>query len=1179
MIKIAEKQDNISNKIKVINTVKTIIDITSSNILELKLRYENHYDSDSFLKLSEKIQKYSFLYQEFNDTSNTILLRQLLNNPSYYPITIDKNINSNRMSEQSNRMSEQSNNCIYTYVPCTKNILDINYKKSTIPAETSVYVIGIAVDLLKQGDITPDIVSKYIHPEYLDIFKNEQKYKVIYFEEDAKNILIKLFNQLQHAINFNYSVNQLIIIPSYTPYVYKHYDDSVSITSWYSKQEVSYIKLLLNDDRNWVHNLDPVYQLDSNFVLLLYCLTSGIKSEEVVNYIDSKTSSIIVNDKKNVIQLTKIQNDNIGKRYIIIINKLFGSNVKTNLLISLSKSKYLRLPGGSMAIPNMLITDTNPNSILNLLSKDQQKLVLLEYDKQEKFMKEYKKNTCPHVKLLLKLKYAKTEKDLQMYFNEISTYFKDTNVTDFINCINCGFQIMCIHNYNKIQYKLENMSPSNILSNLLKYSLKLVNGSYHEYYCKICGEKLIHDYYIEEHNLKTKSSIDLTETEIEVRSYMWSVIITILQKSTNNDLLINDRKIAMHISDNIKSLLFSKISELTDSNKLIIVIYVCAYFLNMIKKYNIPILNIDITSQTSKIVEKLLIYIYTRYSTIIKSTNTSTDFIKLKFISAYNEIFKQNNFDSNLITNNETKLSTFVFTIDPIYKYSTFIHKLVGTLSDKTDLSPAKLKKEFEFIFGSSLNDIINSAKSNVKNPIYTDIINKRYGKTLQVDSLDFCYKNEDLNIYNNLASLKDENKIISNFLRNDFSLYILASYVIFCKYIKHTSDQIKYNVFLDLLKRFKEVEKIYLGLNKKYTKHPTYLIQYTKDSHFKEIPILITEIFDENGIKHKWKKYYYDSNDDLTDVGCVICGIKRKEIKKINIEKTWKSLNSLSDINTFFNFYKIRCPVENIHTWINNKCSKCKLTVETLDDAIIGYLTDSIFDYYDNFISKFIEEKHILSTELNNIQVYDNGGEYKREYIANKTYDFTSFVKVSEITGVSIIEIESIGIMEGRTYDEIKNKINIPTITIDIIYATYGVYLYILSNSYNKINFKNITRYSLYIDEEIINLHKYIIQNICDLILHIHQTYEDFAITIFKKVINDQLLLTIPIIITLEDNVDDSNIYIGDDIEDNGEDLYEEKLLKGNVNKDVYYSSQNFDYDFTEDNPNNEINTDVDRG
>jgi len=886
-------------------------------------------------------------------------------------------------------------------------------------------------------------------------------------------------------------------------------------------------------------------------------------------------------------ELIKIEKENIkvanmAKRYIIIIGKKLGSNVQQKILLSLSMGKHLRLPGGSMSIPTISPNVNNPLTILKLLTKEQQNVVKIEYDKQEKYMNAYFSNKCAHLVTYKQLINSKNIDTTKLILNAIKKYFQLEILNGFYTCINCNFHIMCSHVYDRYQYQIDNLSIGVINNNLIKYAIKVKVNKGHEYYCKYCGEQLVKDIYIDD-EYKYKPKQILSDVEIEIRNYTWSVIMNVIHSAE----LFNEKSLAIYISNNIRTLIEAKaLNQFNDNIKLICIMYTFAFILLLMKDHKISFLKIDFNLLSSKIAEKLLTYMYSKYNTLIRSLNINSDYIKNEFMLAYKDIITMSKIDGPIdipVNNSEFDLANFILYIDPIYKYAKNICRLFSKISFKTDISKDTLKKEFELILGTTLPNIIKSAKENIKNPIFTDVINKRFGSTLQTTNLEFFYKHPKLNIYNNLISIDNEDNILQKFLNGDHTHYLFSCYIMFCKYIKNIHNETEYDKFRELFIQFSNEEKKMLDILHIYSQKPLYSFTYKTNSHFVEKKITITDLYDENGIKHKWNVFYYGNTsftvinnkssnvipgpkkEPLTDVGCSICGIKKSETMKLNIKKTIKSVNAMSDINSFYMFYKVRCPVNDLHEWTNNSCTKCKLILTMIDQVIVNKIDSNILEYYNTYLSKFIEEKKYFKKDIDD-NITPKNIQLNKLIIPTWEPNYNPIVEVSKLTGYDTNIIESIGITEGRTYTEIEEGINIPEIELYNVYSAYSELIFITSKYMeNNKSSKNL-KYTILFDILLYQIsykdvHKFIIQSICEIVL-LMNTAE-----IFITIIKNQKLLSVAINSMATDESDDV-VYLGDDIGDSGEDLIVMQKVEDN-----YFSSTNVDYDFIE---NNESHIDI---
>ena len=1161
----------LEEKIKIITIDNKIIDIEFTDINELDLKYEDNEFKSEFINLAIKIQRLSFLYSLNYELPNTILLRNLLFNPACYPI-ID--------------ITNKDKDLLYTRIPIRKKTFTKNYDIWNFSSEKEIYVLGIIIDKQKYGSILFDyefIESKFIVPEYNDKYDIHKDNYLIYFfkNKDINKLLLSLLEQLQYSVYF-YNLTNKFKYEEIEEYKEYKKQEEFKIISWYSDKEIKVLKYFIE---SWTYNLEPLEKLNKNWDVIYYGLIEGYNSIHITNYFNAieieknrlKAYLLIENEKTKYI--------NMSKRYIDIIKNKIGSDIYIKIIRLISNVKSNRLVGGSMAIPKTIIDVNDPDIILNLLTKKEQEIVKVEYNRQEQYMLSYYKNKCPHLNEYKKMIQSKNQFTTKLHFNNLITYFDNelSNDLEWIVCNNCNFNIMCKHVYDKIVCIISNLSDGQIIDKLMSYAVKIKFNKMNKFYCKICGEILIQDYFIQENVFKPKSMIYISKNDSEIKNYTWHVILNILKEYTD-DSYINENKFANFISNEVYPLIEKNIVEFDDNAKIIIILFIHAYMLEVIKIQKISFFNIKNEQITSNIVKKILSYTFTKYENLIIKTKNNTESIKNEFISIYKKIFN-NKLSTNVPVNNmETNLINYIFTIDPIYNYAKYIYSIYKNIQINNETDIQKIKKNFELIIGNSLPNIIKEAKENSKNKKYVNIIYKRFGIVMQYSSLKFFYNNKHLNLYRNLISIDE--KLITTFLNGSYHLYKYISYILYHKYLLADNDE-DYEEFQKLLSKVRNIEnKLFNKL--KLIDFPRVNIMYEKDAKFIETKVYISDLYDKNAVRHKWK-YNKDNQVDI----CTICNIKRNETSTLDNDKIWDMFLRINfDIDPFFLFYKIKCPIESIHLWENNKCSKCEITISMLNNVIIKKYDSDILDYYNKYLVTFnkeqeeIKKNNVIEKEINNNIKHIQSSIESIQY----EYNYTIVVTISKLFTIDINLIESIGLTENRLYTEVIQNINTPEVDIHHVYAAYAELIFILHSYFNQIDNKDIKFFNYVNDFNIIlysyplsTVHKYIIQSICELLFYVYDINKELAQKIINEVIYRQKLFSLPKTINWklmedDDDEEDSNniVYLGDDIGDNGEDIYHERILKGGNNtRSLYYSSKNIDYDFTEDNPNNELNKD----
>jgi hypothetical protein len=1148
-------------KIKIVSTSKNILNIFTANELEIESQFEDHL-KDNFIIIAKRLQKIPFMYSNIIDnTSDTILLRNLLYIPSIYPIISKKNTE------------------IYTRTPFKTNII-LDNEIYSIPPETQIYLTELAVDLNKQGEFFPyneyfkDVIMShlikhgYIIPEYTHDThntQNEQNIIIIPFKNDIIKILTNLTNQIKYANQYywSYALESYIFNTTFyflhhkpVPVIYSTYN----ITSWYDNQTIKNIKFLLKNDSDWVYNMSPLIDLKNNIDLLLYISTES-NSEHVNNYFINKELEQIRHEKLLISKKQSIKQSNLAKRYIIIIEKKLGSELYRKILKELNKSQKI---SSSMNISSLYdIKDSD--TVLSFLTKEQRELVKVEYNRQENYIESYKNNKCSHIEIYKQLIHSKDTNFSRLHLLKLTEYFSQV-IDGFHMCKNCKFRIICSHKYEKIKNEIERVPLDVINNNLYNYTIKVKILNSNTYYCKYCGEQLLRDIILDDFEVKKKTVI--YEDDYDMRSFIWSVLIPIVKSIP----IGNEKQVLIFISNTLRPIIYRQFTIFDNTTKLSIVMHCYAYILKIIKEQKINFFEIKPDTPTSKVAEQLISLINVKYRTLIKELNMTTITLKTEFTNAYKNII-----DLNVIptSNTELEFANFLINIDPIYHFAKTIYILTSKAnkSAKNDftVSPQELKTEFETIMGNSVPVLVKSAKKNVKNPNYSNIINKRFGSVLNVDDIDYFYKIPELNVYSNLLPIDNANKILNDYItkknmsiteRN--AMNIQVSYIMLYKYINNIFNRIDYLEFRKTLDLVRSIEEQTIKDQSIY--RSIYRIRHV-NSHFVKKNIDITRLYDENGSKHLWNIYYYGSKkynkppsskeSELTDLGCSVCGIKRSNTSTLDLQKTKTAVNAMSDLHSFYIFYKVRCPVSELHTWSMDRCTKCGFEMAITYKINNNKLDSSVFDYYHKYLNVF--EQH--SMQNNDITTFLVEKKEYQEEVQHFEWNYTIIIKTAQIFKINVDSILTIGLFENKSYeDDVKSE----PIQLINIYLAHTELIYVLSKSKNDIkkDYHKIYKYLLYNKPYEIT-HKFVIQSICEILLSIQDI--EYATEIITTVIHHQKMTSIPTMSSITDDRD-VGVYLGDEPVE--EDTSEININLNGSYKNIDYSYSDIKYNEQSDKP-----------
>lgn len=284
--------------------------------------------------------------------------------------------------------------------------------------------------------------------------------------------------------------------------------------------------------------------------------------------------------------------------------------------------------------------------------------------------------------------------------------------------------------------------------------------------------------------------------------------------------------------------------------------------------------------------------------------------------------------------------------------------------------------------------------------------------------------------------------------------------YRLFAKYTKSIVSQEAYDQYIKEFLIYRRSEDS-LRVAKALTSiKPYYDFKHVQDNR-EPIKVSLSSIYDEDGRRHDWSKnvtyYYRTSYDDaespeieikggpagikyarendilmpnmpLVDLKCPICGIRASKIYTLNEKLIINSIQITSAIDSFFVFYKSRCPEGDLHNWTatDTTCTKCGLDISILKELNVGQFTNSKItrDYYEKYYNMF----EIARTEIRgDLQIIKSPVILDVKVDISWKSDYSLIVLASELVGVNPTLIDAIGCMEGREYSDIVEGIGIP--------------------------------------------------------------------------------------------------------------------------------------------------------
>ena len=202
------------------------------------------------------------------------------------------------------------------------------------------------------------------------------------------------------------------------------------------------------------------------------------------------------------------------------------------------------------------------------------------------------------------------------------------------------------------------------------------------------------------------------------------------------------------------------------------------------------------------------------------------------------------------------------------------------------------------------------------------------------------------------------------------------------------------------------------LKATKKYKKRI-----YTNDPH-------ITSIYNEKGIAHNWDILIYNDGTEvkkseahlnkqkiIVNYKSSLTGILRTETNKLNWHEADVAYYKKIAKKTFFQFYRVKCPENGLHTFKDNICTKCGYVDNKIDNS-----------YYEKYKNIYINETKRLENAWHKDDNENDNYKKKKNVKSNWKYNKSSIIEISKLATIPINVIEYIGAMEGRTTLEIYN-------------------------------------------------------------------------------------------------------------------------------------------------------------
>ena len=968
-----------------INSTLNILNLDSSlknndNLIEYKLSDIIYLDNYvEFLAELENINQDSNEVVKKSDStfSKKVIIKKLLE--FLNPIIDDNNILNVIHKSDKKKIIIDKNQILLNYKInakyINKKISTLDLKNYIIPVLNHFNILGLYNNKIqylipyKLNEFSLELNNIFnkisIHNAKIFIKSLQYSNKAL-FTLDTVNTydLIKLYNYNMNKFEL-YTNNKEILNNTYN----NNKDISIQINEdndnfiIYFNKNVPINKKIIDIDKC---NLFLTHKIGNYFSNNIY---NSFNNDGLLNLYENIYLYSLDNDKtqniiKNILDQKKYQKE-YQNNLLILENKILINNK----LEYITKKKF----------PNLFNVNSKENIFnkfnkfdINKIPKKNKEVILLEFKKNEDYIKNQLYNKCKH-KNVLKTFYKSINK--YQSFQELLKFIKkDNKENNIYKCNLCSYNLICPHivDYYVLFFnkKIQNKNDDYVhLKILNKYMAKAPIDMI--YYCKICGEELGKSYDIEQNiEFKDNERVNTLEysddTSSMIKNNVSYIVYTYISFKGIN-ITINKQQIIKYIIDNIslyinnieKKLRKSKNYDNTKINDLInfnIIVFTYACIIFIMNKYTNLVFNkINKTKNFDNIIvqKKSEIKSTEGSGKKTKKGGKSMNHIKENFREAYDLIINTNylilskldyNKNSEIIKNILVKSYTFINESNELeldmkksnnleLVYNSSIYKYYYNIKNLYPISKDNNNKRKNIGIMLNFQDVYKSPLKKIKYDDYTNILGK-----IELDKKpDYLFEKIEIprfSNFSNLDKIENMNKI------NSFSEYKYYSFVLFIYFIKNRLYELPIYEFIELGKDIKNLENIYIdkiktNINEDYTKYSDIMSIYiNKSLILKQYEqTLIKDNIDFNqypysNIKLNNSRYYYNKDIKLNKYICKIDGklhtynlyIYKLDDKEyiINKKELDKNLSITGNKKTKF---------------IDYQCNKCKLRKNYIKD------------------------------------------------------------------------------------------------------------------------------------------------------------------------------------------------------------------------------------------------------
>jgi hypothetical protein len=676
------------------------------------------------------------------------------------------------------------------------------------------------------------------------------------------------------------------------------------------------------------------------------------------------------------------------------------------------------------------------------LSKKQLDVVELTLAKQHDMIKHASEQKCEHLKLLSRV--MRSNRQGRRFdargWEDLKKLIPQTSETELSRCTACSQLVICPHTYELLNNNLKRHNKDLRSGSEFRVSLiRKFSGStplQDAFFCKICGDQLAKQIAEGRNAYIQGKKVEVHRDENALSGKVWKNVKNIITTHINFNTLTDVGPIISTITENILPFVEDErdrvlqiktndTNDVSDIVYLFIAIYTFAAIVRVISHHpdDISFRKMYSTNPRPKTIKggrevstkhlqrlfmtALELVINTQQTLIQRIPHISKRTIKPLLINAYKKISKL-----FIVTEQfNTELPPEYVAVNTEYQYMYYIMKKTNKTLEFHDVKSV-IGVDFDDV--SKLEYILEKATVPKMWRLSGDAEADTYSKYAYASFIHF-YRYSKNRVFNtdafkNVVRANDRDAYLKllNVERSIIKKIIDRSRIHETRYI--------HNRYGDYVYKPTSLSKVYCSTGQKHV-FDIHVFKKPKDG---AVEISVKDIGDWVTNEEKNKLFL---KLKITGAKCSICGVYRENIRPSNDASIAETIATNNEKQSFYNMYTFGCPMGTIHSWIKDKCTKCKVTrskIATRDDS-----------YYNKYVPTFRKSIVDQSQEMPTVTLTEQQKSNK-EPAVKWELNIDHITRLAGLANVAKNVLLNIGGIEGVNYREIVDGTINPSIADD---------------------------------------------------------------------------------------------------------------------------------------------------